>query len=83
MAAGIVFLVFVQRKIFAPPSRQQAAVQFQIGDFTPEGLSLLFEVAKAVLATAMWIWLLLDSAVGPNSSHDRVVTAVITVVLLL
>ena len=78
MAAGIVFIVFVQRKTFAS-SRQPV----QIGDFTPEGLSFLFEVAKSVLATAMWIWLLLDSAVGPNAYHDRVVTAVISGVLLL
>ncbi|KAL1797346.1 hypothetical protein ACET3X_003952 [Alternaria dauci] len=48
MAAGIVFIVYVQRKAIATP--------YQV---------LLFEAAKSVLATGLWLWLILDSAFGP------------------
>jgi hypothetical protein len=48
MSAGIVFIVYVQRKAIATP--------FQ---------ALMFETAKSVFATGLWLWLILDSAFGP------------------
>ncbi|CAN9273333.1 unnamed protein product [Alternaria alternata] len=56
MAAGIVFIVYVQRKAIATP--------YQV---------LMFEAAKSVLATGLWLWLILDSAFGPwrVQHHDH------------
>lgn len=48
MAAGIVFIVYVQRKA--------VVTNFQ---------TLLFETIKSILATGLWLWLILDSAFGP------------------
>ena len=33
--------------------------------------TLIFEIAKSVLATAMWIWLLLDTIFGPWQKSYR------------
>ena len=52
MSAGIVFIVYVQRKAVATP--------FQV---------FVFEVAKSVLATGLWLWLILNSAFGPNRGY--------------
>jgi hypothetical protein len=56
MSAGIVFIVYVQRKAVATPYQ-----------------ALIFEVAKSVLATGLWLWLILDSAFGPwrVQHHDH------------
>ena len=48
MAAGIIFIVIVQRKVSST-----------------DLLTLQFEVAKSILATGLWLWLMLDSAFGP------------------
>jgi hypothetical protein len=48
MAAGIIFIVYIQRKAAATPYQ-----------------TLCFEAAKSVLATGLWLWLILDSAFGP------------------
>jgi hypothetical protein len=57
MAAGIIFIVYIQRKAVATP--------FQ---------TLCLEGAKSVLATGLWLWLILDSAFGPwkVEHHDHV-----------
>ena len=47
MASAIIFIVLVQRKISE--------------DRTTMHLTLRFEVAKAVLATVMWMWFMLDA----------------------
>ena len=56
MAAGIVFIVYVQRRAIATP--------YQV---------LMLEAAKSVLATGLWLWLILDSAFGPwrVQHHDH------------
>ena len=48
MAAGIIFIVIVQRKVSST-----------------DLLTLQFEAAKSILATGLWLWLMLDSAFGP------------------
>jgi hypothetical protein len=48
MAAGIIFIVLVQRKIQATNL-----------------LTFQFEIGKSLLATGLWLWLILDSAFGP------------------
>ncbi|KAF2430171.1 hypothetical protein EJ08DRAFT_254222 [Tothia fuscella] len=48
-SAGIVFVVLIQRKIHNPSNE----------------LTLYFEATKSVLATVMWVWLVLDRAFGP------------------
>ena len=52
MSAGIVFIVYVQRKAIATP--------FQ---------AFMFEIVKSVLATGLWLWLILDSAFGPGRGY--------------
>jgi hypothetical protein len=53
MAAGIIFIVLVQRKII-------------VSGF----LTFEFEVAKSLLATGLWLWLVLDSAFGPWQNRN-------------
>ncbi|KAF1957782.1 hypothetical protein CC80DRAFT_546844 [Byssothecium circinans] len=48
IAAGIVFIVYVQRKAIVTTYQ-----------------TLLFETSKTLFATALWLWLILDSAFGP------------------
>ncbi|KAI4950510.1 hypothetical protein J4E91_004393 [Alternaria rosae] len=52
MSAGIVFIVYVQRKAIATP--------FQ---------AFIFEIAKSLFATGLWLWLILDSAFGPRRGY--------------
>jgi len=58
MAAGIIFIAFLQRKL--PDLERVQTLQFEAG--------------KATLATAMWLWLLLDSLFGPwaNNPYNNV-----------
>lgn len=58
LAAGVIFIVLVQRKI--SPEK------------TSKRLTLKFEVAKSVLATVLWIWLLLDAIFGPSNHYSSV-----------
>ena len=72
LAAGIVFIVLVQRKV--PVDKN---------------LTLAFEIAKSVLATTLWVWLMLDAAIGPQSIEDyykrdtRVGSAAVSSIALL
>ena len=52
---GIIFIVLVQRKI---PE-----------DWTTVRLTLRFEIVKAVLATFLWVWLMLDTAFNPTNNY--------------
>ncbi|CZS99903.1 uncharacterized protein RAG0_08173 [Rhynchosporium agropyri] len=72
-AAGILFIVLVQRKV----------------DTTPL-VTLYLELAKSGFATASWLWLLLDTAFGPNrySSEEpargpRIARVIISIIVLL
>lgn len=74
LAAGIIFVVLVQKKL--PEAGKK--------------LTFLFEVAKSVLATALWVWLMADAIWGPISHGGyrrdrkmRIVTSAIASVLLL
>jgi hypothetical protein len=76
MAGGIIFTVLLQRRIPA--------------DRTSKSMTLRFETLKSVLATASWIWLLLDAVFGPRSHYsyygdrsERIITAAISSLLLL
>jgi hypothetical protein len=51
MAAGIIFIVIIQRRI------QIDALK-----------TFIFEGVKSVLATGLWLWLLLDTLFGPWQS---------------
>ena len=55
LCAAIVFIVLVQRKL--PEER------------TSKDLTLKFEIAKSSLGTALWIWLMLDAAFGPQNQN--------------
>lgn len=54
-------------------------------------LTLIFEVVKSSCATAVWIWLVLDSAFGPHPEYNyrpdmkgqRIIRSVISCVTLL
>ncbi|KAF2191583.1 hypothetical protein K469DRAFT_720635 [Zopfia rhizophila CBS 207.26] len=50
MAACIIYIVLVQRKLL-PQDTDRMAFPFEIG--------------KSVLATSLWLWLILDAAFGP------------------
>ncbi|KAF2789883.1 hypothetical protein K505DRAFT_365216 [Melanomma pulvis-pyrius CBS 109.77] len=65
MAAGIIFVVIVQRKVVATKL-----------------LTLQFEAGKTVLATGLWVWLMLDSALG-RWSRERVPRATMASILLV
>jgi hypothetical protein len=71
LAAGIIFIVSVQLRY----SNATKALTFR------------FEVAKSVLATALWIWLMYDAIFGPSSHGSnrgrRIAASSIAVVLLL
>lgn len=78
MAAGILFIVITQLKI--PLSR------------TTNFLTLCLESTKSILATGLWLWLILDSAYGPGYPYyqgddllrkERIVRSAISVILLL
>ena len=74
-AAGIFFIVLVQRKV---------------GNSVGETLTLRFEIAKSGFATALWVWLMLDAVLGPddhygyrNTRQTRIIAAGVSVILLL
>lgn len=76
MAAGIIYIVLIQRR--ARPH-------------TSASLTLAFESGKLVLAFALWLWLILDAAFGPwdryyynrpEDRHGRIVRAAISHVLI-
>ena len=75
LAAGILLLVIVQRNI--PQER------------TLKDVTLKFEIAKSGLATALWFWLMMDAAFGPQDHYTyydratRVQTAAFASLLLL
>ena len=74
LAGGIIYLVSIQRKL--PDERNTAQ------------LTLRFELAKAVLATSLWLWLLLDAIFarhysGYASRTRRIIAAAISSLLLL
>lgn len=78
LAAGIFFIVLVQRKL----ADDAVAKRLQ--------LTIRFEVAKAVLATALWVWLIMDAIFGPEDRYGyygmrgaRIVASAISAVLLL
>jgi hypothetical protein len=54
-AGAIIFIVVVQRKIPYEVSNPR--------------LTLIFEIAKSVFATALWIWLMMDSLFGPHRRY--------------
>lgn len=56
MAAGIIFVVLVQRQL-----RGSAAAS--------KHLTLKFESAKAVLATGLWVWMMLDVGFNPLNNY--------------
>lgn len=72
MAGLTIFVVFVQRKL-APEKRC---------------IMLVFEIVKSVLASVMWLWLLLDSILyGYDSYHNnyrvaRIIRSLISAVVL-
>lgn len=57
LAAGIIFLVVIQRKIPA--------------DETITPLMLNFETAKAGLASGLWLWLMLDATLSPRARDNQ------------
>jgi len=65
MAAFIIFVVLVQRKV--EPTKMQ---------------TLVFEAVKTVLATGLWIWLLVDSAIS-SWPQRRIPTAATASILLV
>ena len=74
LAAGIIFIVVVQRTV----GRLE------------KSLTLRFEVIKSILATALWLWLLLDAIFGPSDHYGyytprsrRIAAAAISSILLL
>lgn len=75
LAAGIIFIVLLQRKI--PPEKTDARQ------------TLRFEIAKSALATALWLWLMLDAVFGPKDHYwndlrpRRIASAGIASLLLL
>lgn len=58
-SAGILFSVYLQKTMTAAPWRA----------------TLRFEILKSCLATASWLWLLMDAIFGPRSHYyyDRTV----------
>ena len=75
LAAGILFIVLVQRKL---------------GDSSSLPLTLKFEMAKSVCATALWVWLMLDAIFGPEDHYGyrqgrrtRITASAISCVLVL
>lgn len=75
LLAAIVFIVLIQRK---QPVKQRS-----------KALTLKFEVAKSVIATVLWIWLMMDAAFGPESYNDyykrpsRITSASVAAVVLV
>ncbi|KAK4901470.1 hypothetical protein LTR49_027232, partial [Elasticomyces elasticus] len=76
LAAGIIFIVVVQRTL--PPAE------------TAKNLTLRFEVSKSILATALWLWLMFDAVFGPRDHSgyympwsQRITVAAISSVLPL
>ena len=76
LAAGITFAVLIQRKLLVNRNAKQ--------------YTLRFEIAKSVLATALWLWLLLDAIFGPSDHYGyyggrsrRISVACISSLLLL
>ncbi len=73
LAMGIIFVVLVQRKV---PTAGKS-------------LTVKFEIAKSVLATSLWIWLMADSIWGPSSHsgygkrETRIVASGFASILLL
>lgn len=73
VAAAIVFIVIVQRRTFE------------------NGVSILvtlrFEALKSIFATALWVWLMVDAGVQPESYFNlktpRLIAAACSSVLLL
>ncbi|KUJ12765.1 uncharacterized protein LY89DRAFT_687722 [Mollisia scopiformis] len=73
-AAGIIFIVFVQRNVTMSKT-----------------ITVYFEEAKSGLATAVWLWLLLDTICGPEHHYwyyysgprgARIIRAAISIILL-
>ena len=75
-AAGIFFIVLVQRKL-----RSQDALD--------KPLTLKFEIAKLVLAIALWVWLMMDAIFGPEDHYGwrmrqtRIIASAVSVILVL
>jgi hypothetical protein len=75
LSGAIVFIVLIQQRL---PAHQNS-----------KPLTLRFEVAKSALATALWVWLMCDSAFGPQNEYDyykrkpRVVSASVASIVLL
>ena len=76
-AAGIFFIVLVQRKL-----RNE--------DASNRPLTLKFEVAKLVLAIVLWVWLMMDAIFGPddhygyrNGRKTRIIASAVSVLLIL
>ena len=76
-AAGIFFIVLVQRKL-----RKEDALNMS--------LTLRFEVAKLALATALWVWLMMDALFGPADHYGyyhgrktRIIASAVSVLLIL
>ncbi|KAK5662137.1 hypothetical protein OQA88_8042 [Cercophora sp. LCS_1] len=72
MAAGIIFIVLVQRQLGEPDADEM------------KKWTLRFEVAKSGLATGLWVWLMADSIWGPGISYRerRIACSAIASVLL-
>lgn len=77
MAAGIIFILILQRGSNSTMSKS---------------LTLGFEAAKSALATAVWIWLMMDSIFGPKRRYSyqpdvrrtpRIIRSAISIVCLL
>lgn len=87
LAGAIMFLVLVQRSLLS--RRQKRDLVASRSANRAENLQTLqFEIAKAVLATALWVWLFCDALFGPQSHYDntrniRIRVAAIAVFLLL
>lgn len=75
LAGAIVFTVLIQQRM---PVTQVS-----------KALTLRFEIAKSVLATILWIWLMMDAAFGPQNEYDyykrrpRVISAAVSSVVLV
>ena len=56
LAGAIVFIVLIQQRM--PANRVSKA------------LTLKLEIAKSMLATGLWVWLMLDAGFGPENEYD-------------
>ncbi|KAK3330452.1 hypothetical protein B0H66DRAFT_62793 [Apodospora peruviana] len=61
LAAGIIFIVLIQRQLKPASLRSESGKR----------LTVYFEAAKALLATALWLWALIDAVLTRDNYYHR------------